>query len=52
MNSMVVTILCGAILFLFYALIEIINLKKEVRKLSNISDYLLKKVKSLKGENE
>ncbi|SVC08090.1 uncharacterized protein METZ01_LOCUS260944 [marine metagenome] len=52
MNSMVVTILCGAILFLLYALIEIINLKKEVRKLSNISDYLLKKVKSLKGENE
>ena len=52
MNSMVVTILCGALLFLLYVLIEIINLKKEVRKLSNTSDYLLKKVKSLKGENE
>jgi len=49
MNSMVVTILCGALLFLLYVLIEIINLKKEVRKLSSISDYLLKKVKSLKS---
>lgn len=52
MSSMLTTILVGAFLFLLYVLIEIINLKKEVRKLSNISDYLLKKVKSLKSENE
>jgi hypothetical protein len=50
MNSMLITILVGATLFLVYALIEIINLKKEVRKLSNISDYLLKNVKSQKND--
>jgi len=47
---MLITILIGAALFLVYALIEIINLKKEVRKLSKISDYLLKNVKSKKND--
>ena len=49
---MFTTILVGALLFLIYTLIEIINLKKEVRKLSNISDYLLKQLKSLKSKND
>ena len=49
---MFTTILVGALLFLIYTLIEIINLKKEVRKLSNISDYLLKQLKSLKSNND
>ena len=49
---MFITILVGALLFLVYTLIEILTLKKEVRKLSNISDYLLKQVKSLKSNND
>jgi len=49
---MFITVMIGALLFLIYVLIEIISLKKEVRKISNISDYLLKKVKTLKSENE
>lgn len=51
MSSMFITILVGALLFLLYTLIEILTLKKEVRKLSNISDYLLKQIKSLKSNS-
>jgi|TARA_B100000029_G_C17182438_1_gene817462 hypothetical protein len=49
---MFTTVMIGALLFLVYVLIEIITLKKEVRKISKISEYLLNKVKTMKSENE
>jgi len=49
---MFTTVMIGALLFLVYVLVEIITLKKEVRKISKISDYLLNKVKTMKTENE
>ena len=52
MSSMFTTVMIGALLFLVYVLVEIITLKKEVRKISKISDYLLNKVKTIKSEKE
>tara|TARA_Y100000588_G_scaffold389585_1_gene492717 strand:+ start:134540 stop:134689 length:150 start_codon:yes stop_codon:yes gene_type:complete len=49
---MFTTVMIGALLFLVYILVEIITLKKEVRKISKISDYLLNKVKTMKSENK
>ena len=52
MSSMLITALFGAVLFLVYALIEIISLKKEVRKLSNISDFVLKELRLKKDKKK
>ena len=45
MNSIIYFIGLLAFLFLFIALGKIVKLEKEIRKLNNIVDHLLKKIK-------